>query len=276
MSLVDRERAGSRTAAGQLPREAHGRQPEHWERQREDASPRDSSKPVEVAIVKQAVRKTSRPHHKHRRLLAYYAFLSHGRADGRARPFSVLADPSAIQTLVDKLGSVMPEQATELIEGSLTRMSENARSGFAVLAVGLVFALWSLTGAMQNLMWALNLAYDREESRASAASDRCACDGDLRVPRVRAHGRRSHSWPTSLRMVRRSARSRDACAVGMATWAMAPSHRRSRCRLRRSSLFGPDVEERRWSLLTLGTAIAVVAWLLVSAAFAIFKPVRLL
>jgi membrane protein len=28
-----------------------------------------------------------------------------------------------------------------------------------------VLALWSVSGAMQNVMWALNLAYDREETR---------------------------------------------------------------------------------------------------------------
>ena len=31
--------------------------------------------------------------------------------------------------------------------------------------VGLVLALWSVTGAMQTLMWALNATYDREETR---------------------------------------------------------------------------------------------------------------
>jgi uncharacterized BrkB/YihY/UPF0761 family membrane protein len=40
--------------------------------------------------------------------------------------FNLLADPNAIQTLVDKLGDVAPAQATELIESSLTRMSENS------------------------------------------------------------------------------------------------------------------------------------------------------
>ena len=34
--------------------------------------------------------------------------------------------------------------------------------------------------------------------------------------------------------------------------------------------FGPNVEHPRWSFLSFGSAIAVVAWLIVSAAFAIY------
>jgi membrane protein len=31
--------------------------------------------------------------------------------------------------------------------------------------IGVVLALWSLTGAMQNIMWGINLAYERDETR---------------------------------------------------------------------------------------------------------------
>ena len=34
-----------------------------------------------------------------------------------------------------------------------------------MIVVGSVLALWTLTGSMQTLMWALNSAYDREETR---------------------------------------------------------------------------------------------------------------
>ena len=44
-------------------------------------------------------------------------------------------------------------------------MLHNKGTGLVVLVVGSVLALWSLTGAMQNVMWATNIAYDREESR---------------------------------------------------------------------------------------------------------------
>ena len=34
-----------------------------------------------------------------------------------------------------------------------------------MLLVGSVFALWTVTGAMDTLMWALYAAYDRDETR---------------------------------------------------------------------------------------------------------------
>ena len=204
--------------------------------------------------------------------LAYYAFLSIPAALLVALGlFSVLADPSAIQTVVDKLGTVAPEQATELIEGSLTRMSENTRSGFTVLVIGLVFALWSLTGAMQNLMWALNLAYDREESRGfvrrrivALVMVTFAFLGFVLMVGVLVLGPHLSGWFGEALGAETPVRwgwllgQWPLLVVGLVVVFAGLLY------------FGPDVEERRWGFLTLGTAIAVVAWLLVSAAFAVF------
>jgi membrane protein len=204
--------------------------------------------------------------------LAYYAFLSVPAALLVALGlFSVLADPSAIQTLVDKLGSVMPDQATELIEGSLTRMSEDTRSGFTVLVIGLVFALWSLTGAMQNLMWALNLAYDREESRGflrrrivALVMVTFAFLGFVLMVGVLILGPHLSVWFGEALGAETPVRwgwllgQWPLLILGLVVVFAGLLY------------FGPDVDERRWTFLTLGTAIAVVAWLLVSAAFAIF------
>src|SRR5206468_9093240 len=44
-------------------------------------------------------------------------------------------------------------------------MTQHKGTAISVLSIGGVLAMWSLTGAMQNLMWALNIAYDRDEGR---------------------------------------------------------------------------------------------------------------
>ena len=98
--------------------------------------------------------------------LAYYAFLSIPSAALIAvGVFSLLAGPGAVSTVVDKLGTVSSRQATSLLRNSLTRMTEHRGTGLTVLVIGGVLALWSLTGAMQNVMWAANIAYGREETR---------------------------------------------------------------------------------------------------------------
>src|SRR5919204_3933464 len=98
--------------------------------------------------------------------LAYYAFLAIPAALLVAVGlFGLLAGPHAVTTLVGKLNGVMPAQATSLIKGSLTNMTQSRGTGLTVLVIGLVLAFWTLTGAMQALMWALNVAYGRDESR---------------------------------------------------------------------------------------------------------------
>src|SRR6185312_4696783 len=96
--------------------------------------------------------------------LAYYSFLAIPAvllvAVGL---FSLFASPDAITTLIDKLGTVVPSQATQLIEDSLRRMNEN-KSG-SIVMVGFVLALWTTMGAMTAFMRAVNRAYDREEGR---------------------------------------------------------------------------------------------------------------
>jgi membrane protein len=98
--------------------------------------------------------------------LAYYAFL--------AIPsvllvvtgvFSLVSSPSGAETLVDKLSGVIPAEAQKLLEDSLAQLTNDQSAGVSILVVGSALALWSLTGAMQNVMWGLNIAYDREETR---------------------------------------------------------------------------------------------------------------
>lgn len=234
---------------------------------------RSRSKRELAEILKRSVRASLDDHIANiAAALAYYAFLSIPAALLVALGvFSVLADPSAIQTVTDKLGSVMPEQAIELIEGSLTRMSENTRSGFTVLAIGLVLALWSLTGAMQNLMWALNLAYGREESRGFLRRRMVALVmvtfaflGFVLMVGVLILGPHLSAWFGEALEAETPVRwgwllgQWPLLIAGLVVVFAGLLY------------FGPDVEERSWSFLTFGTAIAVVAWLLVSAAFAIF------
>lgn len=79
--------------------------------------------------------------------------------------FSLTATPADAHSLTGHLSTVMPRSAVSLVDGSLTRVTQAHRSGELLLGVGVVLALWSLTGAMQTVMWALNNAYDVTETR---------------------------------------------------------------------------------------------------------------
>ena len=98
--------------------------------------------------------------------LAYYAFMSvPAGLLVVVGAFSLFAGPHAVSVVVGKLNAIVPAQAASLIEGSLHRLVENRGTGLTVLVIGLLVAAWSLTGAMQNVMWGVSIAHECPDQR---------------------------------------------------------------------------------------------------------------
>src|SRR5262249_13669546 len=96
----------------------------------------------------------------------YYAFLAIPSALLVAvGVFGVVASPNDVSAVVDRLGAIIPAQAQSLLRGSLDRVVARNGTGFALVGIGGLLAIWSLGGAMQNLTWALNAAYEETETR---------------------------------------------------------------------------------------------------------------
>jgi membrane protein len=171
VKLRHRDRPRDRTddyyAERPLPDEAPEPQPEHDEPRLHAPGPTDLSKRDYLAILRRALKKFSRDHMTSlAAALAYYAFLAIPSALMiGVGTVSLVASPQAIGRLIGKLHAIMPAQAANLLESSLRNVTQHERAGITVLSVGGALALWSLTGAMQNMMWAVNIAYDREEGR---------------------------------------------------------------------------------------------------------------
>ncbi len=72
--------------------------------------------------------------------------------------------PGDINALVDKLNGVVPASVQDLIRTNLLQVSSSQAGGLMVV-IGLVLAVFSLTGAVQTVMWGLNVAYERREER---------------------------------------------------------------------------------------------------------------
>src|ERR671934_2487401 len=103
-----------------LPDEAPQPQPEHEEPKLAEPTPTDLSKRDYVAILKRAVKEANRDHITNlAAALAYYAFLAIPSALLiAAGVFTLLAGPHAVSTIVDKLGTIIPDQARSLLSGS--------------------------------------------------------------------------------------------------------------------------------------------------------------
>jgi membrane protein len=185
--------------------------------------------------------------------------------------FTLIAGPDTISTVVDHLGRVMPSQATQLLDSSLRRLDHKPSTGIAITAIGFVLATWAVTGAMTSYMTALNMAYDRKDSRpflkkrlialAMAAAigiaflliavfllfgphiEKYLADA-LGIQGVLSYVWWIAQWPILVAGL--------LAAFGCLLW------------------LGPDVEQRRWRFVTPGSLVAIAIWLIVSAAFAVY------
>jgi membrane protein len=226
-----------------------------------------------AAIVRRALKRASRDHITNiAAALAYYAFL--------AIPsvllvgvglFSLLAGPDAVNTLVDKLGTLMPAQATSLIRDSLTQITQKQAAGAALIGIGGLLALWSVGGAMQNVMWALNVAYERDETRGFVrrrltawAMVLFALLGVGLAFGLLVLGPHLSRWIGNAIGARRT--------VEIVWWAAQwPLLVLGLLVAFAGILYlGPNIEHPRWRYLSFGAVLAVVLWLGASGAFAFY------
>jgi membrane protein len=256
-----------------IPDEAPEPQPEHEEPRLAEPGPTDLSKRDYVAIVKRAVKESLNDHITNlAAALAYYAFL--------AIPalllvvvglFSLLATPDTINSLIDQLAKVMPAEAVGLVEDSLTNMTQKQAQGAVLVGIGGLLALWSMGGAMQNLMWALNAAYDREETRGFVKRRLTAyvmfffvLIGFALAFGLLVLGPQLSEWlgneigePTVLKIVWWVAQWPILIGGLLIAFAVV-------------LYLGPNVDHPRWRFLSFGAVLAVVIWLLASGAFAFY------
>jgi membrane protein len=204
--------------------------------------------------------------------LAYYSFLAIPSVLLVALGvFSVFADPSAVQSLIDKVGKVAPADVTALLDDSLTRMSQNNSGGWAMAAVGFVLALWTTTGAMTALMRALNRAYDREETR-NFVRQRLSAVAMVVVMLV------AFALVFGLLVMGPALSGWIGDAVGIEAvfkwlWWVAqwPVLIVGLLAAFATVLYlGPNVDHPRWKFVSPGSVFAVVVWLLASGAFAVY------
>jgi membrane protein len=99
--------------------------------------------------------------------IAYFGFISIFPAlIAGISLFGLVADPETIANQGEGLLAALPQEAQPLIRDQLTAVA--ATSGGALgfsLILSIVLALWTASGGVGNLMAAINVAYDEEETR---------------------------------------------------------------------------------------------------------------
>jgi membrane protein len=185
--------------------------------------------------------------------------------------FTLLAGPGTIRSLMNHFGSVVPAQATQLLNGSLQRLNDNPSAGITMTIVGFLLALWSTTGAMNTYMTALNMAYDRKDGRNFLKKRLLAVEmvaviglAFVLVAVLLILGPQISTWlghllgaPTVVSWVWWVAQWPILVVGLLAAFATL-------------LYLGPDVDHPRWQFLTPGSLVAAVIWLAASGAFAVY------
>jgi membrane protein len=185
--------------------------------------------------------------------------------------FSLFSGPDTVAELMDRLGTVMPAQATQLLGDSLRQLSEHDSANLALAALGLVLAVWSVTSAMTTYMTALNRAYGVDDGRSFARKRLVALGmavviafAGLLVGGLLIFGPHVERWLG------------DALGLeGVFSWlwwiAQWPILAAGLLAAFATLLyFSPDVVHSRWRLVTPGSLITLVVWIASSGAFALY------
>jgi membrane protein len=185
--------------------------------------------------------------------------------------FTLLAGPGTITSLIDHFGRVMPDQAAQLLGGSLQRLDRQQGTTVAVTIAGFVLALWAITGAMNAYMTAVNIAYDRKDARnffrkRAIGLVMAACIGVafLLVAAFLILGPHLERWIGKALGIE--------SGLGYVWWAAQWPILVGGLLAAFATLLwlGPDVEHPRWRFVTPGSLVAVAAWLAASGAFAVY------
>lgn len=246
-------------------------QPEAHEPRLRDPGVTDLSRRDHIAVVKRTAKEfVSDQGPDMAAALAYYSFL--------ALPSALLVvlgavtlvlSPSDINSLMDKFSEVVPAEVTNLLGDSLKNLKGGGAG--AVLGVGLVLALWSTTGAMTAFMRAMNRAYERKETRnflrqrlVALAMVVAVTFSFVLVMGLLVLG------PTLSSAI---GEALDQKGLVQLVWWVAqwPILLGGLLASFATLLYlGPDVDHPRWSFLTPGARVAVVAWLVVSGLVSVY------
>ncbi len=99
--------------------------------------------------------------------MAFFGFLSLFPAMIAAiSAYGLVADPTQIRTQAQSVSSGLPKSAGNLLMQQIDQLTSTPQQSLSIgLIISLALALWSASGGVGNLISAVNLAYDEEESR---------------------------------------------------------------------------------------------------------------
>jgi membrane protein len=248
-------------------------QPERHERRLHDPGIFDLSRRDLSAIVQRAGRSALADQiTDSAAALAYYTFLAIPATLLVALGvFGLVASPSDVNTLLDHAQGTVPDEVISLVRDSLTRLTKNGGGSLTAVFVGFLLALWTLSGAMNALMRAVNSAYGRAETRGfvrkrltALAMIFCLLLAALLVVGLLVMGPVVSGWVGDSLGI--------ASIVEWIWWTAEWPILLFALLVALATIYvlAPDVKHARFNILAPGTVLAAVLWIVASTGFSFY------
>jgi membrane protein len=182
--------------------------------------------------------------------------------------YGLFADESTVVRQVGDVLGAAPREVQDLVTAQLRSIVSSSRAGLSIAAiVAILLALWSASSGMKNLIGAINLAYDENETRGfiKVRAISLALTLGAIVFLVVAFGSIA-VLPAAL--AKTGLGDAGRIAVGVLRWVVlligmivgvAVLYR-----------YGPDRNDPKWSWASPGAIFATVTWILASLLFSLY------
>jgi membrane protein len=201
--------------------------------------------------------------------VAFFAFLSLFPAlIAAVLIYGLVTTPEQVQAQVESISSIVPASARSLITDQLTSLASAPSKGLGIgLVIAVAAALWSASGGVGNLISAVNIAYDENETRGFVKRKGLsllmtigailffgvALAAVAVFPAVIA----ATDPPTVVRVLAQVARW--VVLLIAVVVALAVLYR-----------YAPDRDDPKMRWASVGAAVATVLWVLASVAFSLY------
>lgn len=180
---------------------------------------------------------------------------------------SIVIQPEQINQVVDGIATYMPADIAGLLTAQLTNALDNESANVLVAVVAISLALFGVSGAMSALVGALNISYERTESRGIVKSRfvsfvlTCMMVVGMLIilPLITLGSDLLRSWGVPDVLVSIFSVGRWLLLAALMTFGLSIVYR-----------YAPDRPNARWQWVSWGAIMATVLWLLVTVAFFVY------
>jgi membrane protein len=177
--------------------------------------------------------------------------------------YGFLGDPADIRTFIATIPHVVPQDVVQLVQDFLSQLISRPGKNLGTFVVSFAVALWSANSGMKALIEALNVVYERKETRSFVRLN--ALSGVMTLTFI---GVMIVAVNLMILPVADWLRALFGDALLSLRWVAALLA----VQIMISALFyfAPCGRQRRWQVLTAGATLAAIMWVALSMGFSYY------